>query len=522
MKVLRVLHRTPGAAPAWLLAGLAALAGASPAHADRFCNPNQFPLLVRIGATPDQAQALVPIFEEAIRLRLEYHRTMSELLPQMVETYQVFRDEDAIGQGFKKKTERTTGQLHGKEVQLHDAFSRSMLGLEQRVRSVLNTEQLYVLTALPHDDPCGRAQAAMSHVTGGRMTALGAAVDPGIADTVERMHEVSQYRHPRPTRIGDRLLHPDVAEQVYYFAGETPSNEVAMAVQTLRQVAHPQSTYQAYERERGRLGGEISAWNLVNGLHLDKNQATAILQCAYQGEVLRKQFEHAAVTRFDHGPDKVRYQLAMAPAVVESLYQLERRVVDVMSDGQVQVVQEFNPCLLPPKNLSDPVRAGQTKDNTAMSRFFARVRSLPSDERTAAVDRWMVREERQFGKYDAAYLADRRAQLLDALDKTAEMDDTHFAVHQKGLAERLQPVDVRTELRYDLEGLLTSRRIPGRIAQTMLFDQHMTRVLAMRAEQLTRQAEIDRRHAKHEYRADNCDNGKCALTGRRYGKLTAK
>ncbi len=486
------------------------------------CGSKEPPVLMQIGVTPSQARRLLPIFENAMRLRADHYRKMAELMPAMLETYEAFRAEDERNQGFSKEVEQATARLHHQEIQLADRLGQELLKLEEEVKKVLSDRQLRALAQPHRPGPGNNPHAMVGNIAGGNMTAVATAVDSQAAETVKKMREIGQYRHPRATQIGDRLLKADLLDELHFVAVARPSKDVLKAVRTIKEGTRkfPRPKYDALQRERGRLGGEISAWNLVNGLHLNKGQAVTIARCAQAAAALREHFRKGPAVEGICGEEKLAAQLAVAPAVVEDLYRFERKVIDVLSDTQVQVIRDFKPCLLPPKDLDNPVRVGQANDNTALTRFLTQAGNLPSAQHAAAVDRWLSCEEKHHGKYDDDYRAHRRQLLLGTLDQVAQMDETELAVHVKDLAERAQPVDVQTELRFELEGIFSSRQLPGPIAKSMLFDRHMVKVLATRADQLSRPVKLAKRDLTKGPQAENCDNSKCALPGRKNGKPT--
>jgi len=493
------------------LAGVGVLTGPSSVMAHCGCcgrgEKGKEPLLMRIGLTPKQATQLLPIFEKAMLLRAEHYLQIAELTPKMLETYARFRAEDALGQGFSKEVRGDTARLHVQEIRLGDQFGRDILKLEAQVEAILTERQLKALTPSQRDRPGSNPRAIIGHVAGGNMAALGAAIDPEVADAARKMREIDQYRHPRATQLGRQLLDPKVSEQIYFLAHAKPSEEVFDALRTIKNGTRrfPRRQHDELNKQLGPIRGEISAWNLVNGLHLGKEQAVTIARCAQQASILREQFRHGPLGPRAKPPQKLAAKMAVAPAVVENLYQLERMVVDTLSNTQVQVIRDFKPCLLPPKNLENPVQVGQANDNSALTAFLKKARTLPPSRHPTAVDRWLAGEEKHCGKYDDDYRAHRRQVLLTTLDQAGEMNDADFAASLNDLADRARPVDVRTELRYKIDGIFSDRHIPGVIAKAMLFDKHMVRVLTIRAEQLSRPIKVVKRDLSKSPRAEHTD-----------------
>jgi hypothetical protein len=54
-----------------------------------------------------------------------------------------------------------------------------------------------------------------------------------------------------------------------------------------------------------------------------------------------------------------------------------RKVCEILTDAQKEVISTFKPCLLPPKSQTNPVLVGQSEEKDDAVRLLRRVRELP-------------------------------------------------------------------------------------------------------------------------------------------------
>lgn len=66
---------------------------------------------------------------------------------------------------------------------------------------------------------------------------------------------------------------------------------------------------------------------------------------------------------------------------------LEKELSQVLTPEQLQVVEDFKPCLIPPRDLKNPVRAGQASSNEHAVKRLRRLRAAPENQ-------WLARRDK--------------------------------------------------------------------------------------------------------------------------------
>jgi len=167
---------------------------------------------------------------------------------------------------------------------------------------------------------------------------------------------------------------------------------------------------------------DISTINLLNGLRLTRQQTEQLLALArkadahrstgpyaqfyrravseaitayvafkaeaIKGEPPGREISHRAVTQ-EHRVQNIRNRRAKVLEQEAAGYDAELR--KVVTEGQLLIVATFDPCLVPPRDLKDPVRAGQVADDRGIQ-VLATLRKLPAAQ-------WEREKERIAGAF---------------------------------------------------------------------------------------------------------------------------
>lgn len=454
-------------------------------------------LIEALRLTPGQARRLLPIAEKAAELHLEAFARQRELLPEMLAAYAAFAAEDRLNQGFSEAVERRTAQVHRQEVAEREQTAAALIELEQQAARVLTPTQRAIL------EPAPRAPRARGSRGGGA---------PGVADAAEvatahlaelhdELRELHARKHPQPGPLARHLLAPSAYEPLWRLAGTRPPEVVRRAIDHLARAAPDLGLERvAQQRERlRRLRGEINNWNLINGLHLNQSQIDQIVGL----------YERRSTARKAGGP------------AVGDLVALERAVSGVLNAGQRRVVAEYKACLIPPRNLKDPVRVGQARDRTQYENWLATARKLRGRALDRAVARALEREAGHAGPLPAEERRKREALLRRVVREAAAMSDTDFELSREELARRVAPTDRARDLQMEIDRLAQAAGRPGRVAQLML-NRDFIEQLRERGRQLAAGAVAPSADLAAGPQAENCERG-CALPpGRAAAPPTAR
>jgi hypothetical protein len=303
-----------------------------------------------------------------------------------------------------------------------------------------------------------------------------------------------------------------------------------------------------------KLKVDINVLNLMNGLHLSVDQVEAILAGAREVEKLRSELlpsrgretslpeaearalceilkeikalyrrgeepDPALLKRFREGWLKAHRSARKPRKKIDGaeynrrLKAVENRVLSLLSDSQREVLADYKPCLIPPKNLRDPVRVGQVKSFQVQEKFLENIRRIPADRwkklGRLIIDKALSRWEKRHGLLEPD---ERRKEIEKALSVVTEaraLGDVDFQIRKSDLAKKITFVDKKEELQKELEGIIRKRHVPpGKLAHILL-DARIIPVLEKRLallRNLPRDEAVDLKDVKG---ADTCKDGKC-------------
>ena len=253
---------------------------------------------------------------------------------------------------------------------------------------------------------------------------------------------------------------------------------------------------------------EISLLNLLNGLYLSESQVNRLLVLAEEGAAVRRQQQRnvvgnqgelvpklSALRDALYYPEGVAKEVSNAAshanamvekkaqaAMREELGRLEERTRMVLADSQIAIIEEFSPCLIPPKNLRDPVAVGQASTTDRELRALQVIRKMPEsvyrERKTPVAQKVIARGEREKGVVPDDVRDGMVATYVAKMDSMREMSDVDFELHKEKLAKEFKLFDDDVTYRHGM-------RNTGKITRYFLND------LAVRV--------LTRWRAMHEY-----------------------
>ena len=281
-------------------------------------------------------------------------------------------------------------------------------------------------------------------------------------------------------------------------------------------------------RKIAELKADINLLNLMNGLHLDRGQLKAIGKAARacvpeatdetpRLDALRDAY--AALRRGEPVPAAVRAKLQSDAEKRGWGYLAARRreleearakgigsIVETLSPEQGEVIRTYAPCLVPPRNLRDPVRAGQANDTEALEGLVDRLRTLDlSGEPRAAADRVVKAIELHDGKLPAAERNARLALVVDVAREAQALDDVLYAARRAELALRLRPINRMETLKERLLEIEGADKVIQEKICAFLLDPRIVPLVEERIERLDRATTAKVAVPK----AEGCKEGEC-------------
>lgn len=254
---------------------------------------------------------------------------------------------------------------------------------------------------------------------------------------------------------------------------------------------------------------EINLFNLINGLHLTTNQIEKLLGYAKQLnntatnlglKKKKREFSHQEKEKMVQFLEEVKEKLLKEEAIspqmrrqyqeftqknysrpgpeaqkeyMEQMEILENKARDTLTPAQRDVMSTYKACLIPPKNLKDPVRIGQADTNDGAYRILVQLRKLPTWKydflESALMDRMIDKYEHHFGKYNQKERMAIKNQIITGVRKARTLTDVQFELQKNKLCDSLKLLKKIEMLKEELEGILSKNKyVPGKIARFLL------------------------------------------------------
>lgn len=291
---------------------------------------------------------------------------------------------------------------------------------------------------------------------------------------------------------------------------------------------------QSLEASVRELREDINRLNLLNGLHLTRaqlqelarlgNSAPAAPPPPLDGAALVDGLRRAcAAAAAGHGPDPRTLR-----TLERELPRLEQRragigpgprpdgapALGVLTAAQQHVLADYQPCLIPPRDLKDPVRVGQAGSDERGLEILRRVRQIPAPryagQRDAAAERTLSEIEKHQGAFPPEERARRLAELQSLFDEVRAMDDVTFALRAAELSSRMESFAYAEQLKAVARGAGGEERLERKASQFLAdarFAGLASEVLARReARGLPDPVDLATIHP-----AEACRDGRCAV-----------
>jgi hypothetical protein len=154
------------------------------------------------------------------------------------------------------------------------------------------------------------------------------------------------------------------------------------------------------------------------------------------GDALSRRAVH-----FEHRIKELRNR--RAAELDKALPDLDARLRGILSEGQLQIVETFRPCLVPPKDLKDPVRAGQAAGDRGV-RMLAHLRRVPEPvwraRKSLIAERYVSRlGHGRVEITDAEARAAEKSRFIATIEKARALSDVAFEMEKETLAASMNP-----------------------------------------------------------------------------------
>ncbi|UCD71090.1 MAG: hypothetical protein JSW70_08825 [Syntrophobacterales bacterium] len=213
---------------------------------------------------------------------------------------------------------------------------------------------------------------------------------------------------------------------------------------------------------------EINLLNLVNGLYLSPQQMAQMLNITRKVEEIRGGYRSKAVSQarqMEEVLKEIRGTVARDEEIdgelVRKFHGAKKRMEDlkeefrgsmmpyqdemkgVLNENQLALIEEFKPCIIPPRDSFDSARIGQAHGDTRIGeRFLTRVRQM--DERVyqkrkpLIIERHIERVGRHVGLLSEEEMAEEERRISEIFKRARELSDLDFEAQKGDLARELK------------------------------------------------------------------------------------
>ncbi|MBF0544428.1 MAG: hypothetical protein HQM08_08340 [Candidatus Riflebacteria bacterium] len=215
-----------------------------------------------------------------------------------------------------------------------------------------------------------------------------------------------------------------------------------------------------------KLREEISLLNLLRGLYLTTDQIDKLYEKAKIAEEIReKHFQDLqnlkkdVVSNFSSLKDSL-YQSpgleekaqseankAEKPlkdtngAAKDKVAQLEDDTMKILTEAQMSILDGFKPCLIPPKDLKNPVRVGQAGNEGHLIKLAELIFLAPDDvwktRGDKFLDKVMIKMQEEAGEMSKSTQEDLKNRLYKISDKIRSLKKVDFELQKPKLADEL-------------------------------------------------------------------------------------
>jgi hypothetical protein len=241
---------------------------------------------------------------------------------------------------------------------------------------------------------------------------------------------------------------------------------------------------------------QISALNLVNGLYLTPTQGEKILKVLYNlkdvqeeyqqklnslipdlREEYKKLYQEVAENKgISKATEKSagtlhKQELDLRDEYMSRLVELENKLKGELTENQMCIIDDFKPCLIPPKNLKDPARVGQAKGDASMViDWLERIRNVPDRRYPFARERFINEYIDRYEKIIEVLTQEKKNEEINRvsriLDEARNLSSIDFEMKKEELGKQLiiekeqNPIKRKYEVGKIGRILLDTRLIP--------------------------------------------------------------
>lgn len=219
------------------------------------------------------------------------------------------------------------------------------------------------------------------------------------------------------------------------------------------------------ELEITQMVKDVQSLNLLNGLHLSEKQMKELLpitlnvkkEDAKLKSLYQKKLSEAyeilgemksQLMKNNDLSDDLKKRFHPLQEVIlkkkveynEKMDILSKDVAGVLNENQKVILREYQPCLVPVKNIANPDRIGQAGGGEVIQKGLEKIRKVPDSAYPSVKEVVLERAEEKIKLYipDKKYRNKVLKQISTAMDKARTMSDEEFEMKKQELASSVE------------------------------------------------------------------------------------
>jgi len=224
----------------------------------------------------------------------------------------------------------------------------------------------------------------------------------------------------------------------------------------------------SYENKMVKLRKSISTLNLMQGLFLKRTQIEQMIPIVREAkqirddykkraEVLEQELEQAflklkdELLKYGKGRKETEKEATsinrklkeLKFEYLDKIKNCEDKLMDILTDNQIDIIMDFKPCIVPPRSFRNPVRIGQAQNAEVIFKKMRKLRKLPQDlyefRKKKIIKKILKKEAQKYGKLSETYIAERKKVLNEKFDELRNLSSTEFELRKNELMKIVYP-----------------------------------------------------------------------------------
>lgn len=452
-------------------------------------------VLDKLNASPAQINLLWKHNAIVQDICKEYQTNKINILKEQIEAFEHFKKEDYKNVGFSEKVEKSAAEAKNKEKESFKKYTEKVNSISKEAECLFTTEQNTVFSLNRRDiiEQYMQKHGVKKKENLKENQPREVSKEKAIIQQITEIHK-DQYGELNPlSRFLTSPVLYEILSKKKQIDSISDSNTNHLKTSNEKDIIKPtekiialQTSEESSEELENRVDeirADINLLNLLNGLNVTPEQSKVIIA---QASELKKHYENC---KSEVNIEKAQEYINLLNSTIDymekgqnipipiqrKLKEVKNQIVkpsdypkpnltnnvaaieNVLTDAQKEVIKTYKPCLIPPKNLRDPVRAGQAHDNTPGIKMLERIRQTPKktfNTRTEQIaDKTLSRIEANGGKWESEVRPKKVEDLKKCLIEAYNLSDVEFELHKSELADKITSFSKKEYLEDELEDI---------------------------------------------------------------------